>query len=113
MKFSHSAGVYENPFDLTLSAPDGYTIYYTLDGSDPRLKGTKYSSSLRMTNTDTMAWGNLTKLCRTITGADGGKLADLCTVCIRLPETETYKVQELTEPVYHALCAALEAHYFS
>ena len=48
-----------------------------------------------------------------VTGADGGKLADLCTVCIRLPETETYKVQELTEPVYHALCAALEAHYFS
>ena len=48
-----------------------------------------------------------------ITGADGGKLADLCTVCIRLPETETYKVQELTLPVYHALCAALEAHYFS
>ena len=48
-----------------------------------------------------------------ITGADGGKLADLCTVCIRLPETETYKAQELTLPVYHALCAALEAHYFS
>ena len=48
-----------------------------------------------------------------ITGADGGKLGDLCTVCIRLPESETYKVQELTEPVYHALCAALEAHYFS
>ena len=48
-----------------------------------------------------------------IPGADGGKLADLCTVCIRLPETETYKVQELTLPVYHALCAALEAHYFS
>ena len=48
-----------------------------------------------------------------ITGADGGRLGDLCTVCIRLPETETYKAQELTEPVYHALCAALEAHYFS
>lgn len=48
-----------------------------------------------------------------ITGADGGRLGDLCTVCIRLPETETFKVQELTEPVYHALCAALEAHYFS
>lgn len=47
-----------------------------------------------------------------ITGRDGGRLRELCTVCIRLPETETYKVQELTEPVYHALCAALEAHYF-
>lgn len=47
-----------------------------------------------------------------ITGKDGGKLKDLCTVCICLPETETYKVQELTLPVYHALCAAVEDNYF-
>jgi D-sedoheptulose 7-phosphate isomerase len=47
-----------------------------------------------------------------ITGRDGGKLAELCTVCIRIPETETYKVQELTQPVYHAVCAALEAKFF-
>lgn len=48
-----------------------------------------------------------------VTGQSGGKLQSLCTVCIRLPESETFKVQELTLPVYHALCAALEAHYFS
>ena len=48
-----------------------------------------------------------------ITGASGGVLRDLCSVCICLPETETYKVQELTLPVYHALCAALEEHYFN
>jgi D-sedoheptulose 7-phosphate isomerase len=48
-----------------------------------------------------------------ITGQDGGRLAGLCTVCIKIPETETYKVQELTLPVYHAICAALEANYFS
>lgn len=47
-----------------------------------------------------------------ITGSDGGKLKDLCTCCICLPETETYKIQELTLPVYHALCAAIEANYF-
>ena len=47
-----------------------------------------------------------------VTGADGGMLLDLCDVCIRLPETETYKVQELTIPVYHALCAAVESYYF-
>ena len=47
-----------------------------------------------------------------ITGRNGGKLGELCTVCIKLPEDETYKVQELTLPVYHAICAALEAKYF-
>ena len=47
-----------------------------------------------------------------ITGAKGGRLKELCTACICLPETETYKVQELTLPVYHALCAAVEHNYF-
>ncbi|MBQ7542062.1 MAG: SIS domain-containing protein [Clostridia bacterium] len=47
-----------------------------------------------------------------ITGAGGGALRSLCTECICLPETETFKVQELTLPVYHALCAALESEYF-
>ena len=47
-----------------------------------------------------------------ITGANGGVLRDLCDVCICLPETETYKIQELTLPVYHALCAAVESYYF-
>jgi len=40
-------------------------------------------------------------------------MSELCTVCLRLPESETFKVQELTLPVYHALCAMVEATYFS
>ena len=47
-----------------------------------------------------------------LTGADGGKLAELADAAIKVPETETYKVQELHLPVYHALCAALEAELF-
>ncbi len=47
-----------------------------------------------------------------ITGANGGKLAGLCTVCLRMPAAETYRVQEYSLPVYHALCAMTEAHYF-
>jgi len=47
-----------------------------------------------------------------ITGESGGRLKELCDVCIRLPEKETYKVQELTLPVYHALCAMLEEYFF-
>ena len=47
-----------------------------------------------------------------ITGKSGGKLREISTLCITLPESDVYKVQELTLPVYHALCAAVEEHYF-
>lgn len=47
-----------------------------------------------------------------LTGKDGGKLKDLADICIRVPETETFKVQELHLPVYHYLCANTEQHFF-
>ena len=47
-----------------------------------------------------------------MTGAGGGKLAALADAAIRVPETETYKIQELHLPVYHALCAGLEEILF-
>lgn len=47
-----------------------------------------------------------------IAGKGGGQLTELCQVCIAVPEQETYLVQELTLPVYHALCAAAEEHFW-
>ena len=47
-----------------------------------------------------------------MTGEGGGKLAALADAAIRVPESETYKVQELHLPVYHAICAELEANLF-
>lgn len=47
------------------------------------------------------------------TGAAESKLSAFADVSIRVPATETYQVQELHLPVYHALCAALEADLFS
>lgn len=35
-----------------------------------------------------------------------------CDVAVHLPETETYKVQELTLPVYHALCIVVEDSFY-
>lgn len=46
------------------------------------------------------------------TGETGGKLKEICDVAICVPETETYKVQELHLPVYHCLCAMLEEEFF-
>lgn len=47
-----------------------------------------------------------------LTGADGGVLGKLADISIRVPERQTYKVQELHLPVYHAICAELEARLF-
>ncbi len=47
-----------------------------------------------------------------LTGETGGKLKELCGICIRVPEKETYKVQELHLPVYHYLCAKVENDLF-
>ncbi len=48
-----------------------------------------------------------------ITGAKGGRLSELADICIKVPETETYLVQELTLPVYHYICARLEEIFFA
>ena len=47
-----------------------------------------------------------------LTGINGGKLNKAADICIRVPESETFKAQELHLPVYHYLCAAAEAHFF-
>lgn len=47
-----------------------------------------------------------------LTGRNESKLSELSDVTIRVPETETYKVQELHLPVYHYLCAKTEKEIF-
>lgn len=47
-----------------------------------------------------------------VTGEKESKLSELADICIRLPETETFKIQELTLPVYHCLAAMVEDKFF-
>ncbi len=47
-----------------------------------------------------------------LTGRGGGALGRIADFCIRVPADETYRVQELHLPLYHALCAMLEEHFF-
>lgn len=47
-----------------------------------------------------------------LTGRDGGKLRTLCDVSIVVNENETFMIQELHLPVYHAICATVEEHFF-
>ena len=44
--FSKEAGVYESEFELGISAPEGTTILYTLDGSDPTLESRIYTEPI-------------------------------------------------------------------
>ena len=47
-----------------------------------------------------------------LTGQVASRLSEVCDIAIRVPETETFRVQELHLPVYHALCAMLEEELF-
>lgn len=47
-----------------------------------------------------------------ITGEKDSKLSELCDVTIKMPSCKTYRIQEYTLPVYHVLCAMLEACFF-
>ena len=47
-----------------------------------------------------------------LTGKAGGELGSICDCTIKVPETETFKVQELHLPIYHYLCAHLESHIY-
>ena len=47
-----------------------------------------------------------------LSGGSGGALKNFADVNIVVPETETFKIQELHLPVYHCLCQMLENHFF-
>lgn len=47
-----------------------------------------------------------------LTGKSGGELLKFADVIIRVPEEETYLIQELHLPIYHCLCMMLEKHFF-
>ena len=47
-----------------------------------------------------------------LTGEKDSKLSEISDTCIQVPETETYKIQELHLPIYHCLCLMLEDTFF-
>lgn len=47
-----------------------------------------------------------------LTGETGGELAKVADVVIKVPESETYMIQELHLPIYHCLCLMLEDKFF-
>lgn len=47
-----------------------------------------------------------------LTGKSGGKCKDIADISIIVPQNETFKIQELHLPVYHALCLTIEEYFW-
>lgn len=47
-----------------------------------------------------------------LTGRSGGESAKLAQIAVRVPADDTGRIQEYHLPLYHALCAMLEAKFF-
>lgn len=47
-----------------------------------------------------------------LTGETGGRMKDCADLLLNVPETETYRVQEMHLPLYHRLCILIEAALF-
>jgi len=47
-----------------------------------------------------------------LSGRDGGLMNQYCDSNIIVPFKETYVIQEYHLPIYHALCAMIEEHFF-
>ncbi len=47
-----------------------------------------------------------------LTGMNDSKLSEIADHTVKAPEKETFKIQELHLPIYHALCAYLEEELF-
>jgi D-sedoheptulose 7-phosphate isomerase len=47
-----------------------------------------------------------------LSGNKDSKLAELSDLCVKVPEEETFKIQELHLPIYHCWCMMLETRFF-
>ena len=48
-----------------------------------------------------------------LTGASGGRLAEICDIAIQVPSDQVAEIQEMHLPIYHHICASVEAHFFA
>lgn len=63
VSFSHTAGVYQKAISLSLTAKEGFEIYYTTDGSDPsdltNPARKEYRGEIHLDSTASLSWGGL------------------------------------------------------
>lgn len=47
-----------------------------------------------------------------LTGASGGKMAEICTYCVKVPSSETPRIQEAHILIGHIICSVIEEELF-
>ncbi|MDR1629104.1 MAG: SIS domain-containing protein [Oscillospiraceae bacterium] len=83
-------------------AGDGHDVLIALSTSGNSANVVNAVVTAKVVGTKTIA----------ITGEHESRLSATADVCIRTPACTPYEVQEFTLPIYHALCAMLEAELF-
>ena len=48
-----------------------------------------------------------------LTGASGGRLGEVCDIAVKVPSDQVAEIQEMHLPIYHHICASVEAHFFA
>ena len=48
-----------------------------------------------------------------LTGASGGRLVEMCDIAVKVPSDQVAEIQEMHLPIYHHICASVEAHFFA
>jgi D-sedoheptulose 7-phosphate isomerase len=48
-----------------------------------------------------------------LTGANGERLAEICDIAIKVPSDQVAEIQEMHLPIYHHICAIVEANFFA
>jgi len=87
-------------------------LVYALGRPGDVLVGISTSGNSRNVCLALEAAGKLGLKTAALTGATGGRAAQIAEVCVRVPSCETYLIQELHLPVYHTLCLMLEDEFF-
>lgn len=83
-------------------AGDGHDVLIALSTSGNSENIVKAAITAKVVGTKTI----------TITGEKESRLSKIVDVCIKTPANTPFEVQEFTLPIYHALCAMIEAAFF-
>ncbi|MDD7018727.1 MAG: chitobiase/beta-hexosaminidase C-terminal domain-containing protein, partial [Bacteroidales bacterium] len=98
--FTPAGGTFTSAQNVTISAADGATIYYTTDGTDPTTSSTKYESAITVSKTTTI---------KAIAVKDGYANSDIATAtytikedpktgeCYFLPDNKADNAQQMTK----------------
>lgn len=102
--FSQNGGPIADEFELTITAPEGGTIYYTTNGSDPRLQGGNISPTSRRYQAPVALSANTLVRARALQGGNWSGLTQA--TFVKDPLTLL-----ITEIMYHPAAPAPDSPY--